>query len=247
MLRLISIVSQSGLPLIIRSVDAPGVALKARAMAIPDGEKFTGFKVGNISDRGMSHLMQFGTRPFMIEFILKSEKVQFQSNLEIINRQFCVFSLPSFIESLERRRNARYPVGDSLKAFLSFKRLETDPLDLASQPAFDSAWDMASMIPVSDISIGGVGVQFRFPVLKKIIDSAKPLESTTLWLPMMASSDVDVSIRWSRPVSESLVDEDGVSRVVKSVRLGIQFLNPSELQLNNIQIFIQRLSQADAI
>lgn len=221
--------------------------MKARAVAALPGEKFSGIKISNISDKGLQHLLQNGTRPFSIEFILKAEKVQFTSNLEMVNRQVCFFSMPQYIESLERRRNARYLIGENLRAFLSFERMQGDPLDHTSQPLFESAREMASMIPVVDISMGGVGLYFRFPVVHRLLDSTKSLESASLWLPMSSPSSMDVAIRWSRRVSEEIKEDDGGSRVIKATRVGVQFMNPGEQQLQGIQIFLQRLSQADAI
>lgn len=216
-------------------------------MAALPGEKFSGIKISNISEKGLQHLIQNGTRPFSIEFILKAEKVQFTSNLEMVNRQVCFFSMPQYIESLERRRNARYLIGENLRAFLSFESMQGDPLDHASQPLFESAREMASMIPVVDISMGGVGLYFRFPAVHRLLDSTKSLESASLWLPMNSPSSMDVAIRWSRRVSEEIKEDDGGSRLIKATRVGVQFMNPSEQQLQGIQIFLQRLSQADAI
>lgn len=247
MARLLELVGQSGIPLIIRSLNTPNIAVKARAIAQIPGVNQTGFKVSNISERGLEHLSRTSDGSFQIEFILRSEKVQFYSRLLIMGRQGGVFAIPSYLESLERRRNTRYGVGESLLAFMSFENLKVDPKDLSTQPIFESTKELGSLVPVSDISSGGVGLHFRFPSICTVMEAKRPIEQAFLWLPMMSPFAVDVSVRWHRRIKDQIQVEDGKIRKIRLFKFGIQFLNLAENQSQSIQMFIQRLSQADAI
>jgi hypothetical protein len=245
--RLLELVGQSGIPFIIRSLDVSLIAVKARAVTEIPGLNMAGVKISNISERGLQHLTQNSGGSFQIEFILRSEKVQFYSKILKINRQGCVFAFPDYLESVERRKNARFGVSENLLAFMSFKNLPTDHLDFAGPPIFESARDLASLIPISDIGLGGAGLHFRFPSVSRVVESARPVEPATLCLPMTAPTAIDVSLRWSRGLNDQVGAVDGSIRNIRSFKLGIQFLSLSESQLQNIQVFIQRLSQADAI
>ncbi len=245
--RVLDLVCQSGLPLIIRSTIAPGVAVRARALPKSPHEPFAGVKAGNISDRGIQHLGQYGRDLFQVEFILKSEKVQFFCTLQLVNRQFCLFSMPTFIESIERRKNTRLQVRENLQSYLSFQRWKTDFNDPLGQPMFESAIEFASMVPIVDMSVGGAGLSFRFPSILRDIEVARAMEPAELCLPLMAPTSLDVSVRWNRRVQSKMTSVDGGARVLTHFKVGVQFLNLSEKQVRDIEVYMQRLNHADAI
>ena len=64
---------------------------------------------------------------------------------------------------------------------------------------------------------------------------------------MSSPISIEGSIRWSKRVKEILPDDNGGNRVVRSYSFGVQFMNPSEELLKDIQVFIQKASQAEAI
>lgn len=245
--RLLDKVGHSGLPLLIRSLKVQSIAVKARALSSGGSSDSPGFKMGNISDRGLQFLTQNKDAVFQIEFTLASEKVIFTTKITNLTRQCCVVAIPKFIESVERRKSARVEPSENLRAYVGFERLAAVSNDYQAPPVFESSQDLSALIPVSDISVGGVALISRFPFVSRLIKTTTSSERAFLYLPMTAPIALDGSIRWNRQVAENTQAIAGQLRVITSYKFGLQFVDPNQTLQNHVQMFIQRLSQADAI
>jgi hypothetical protein len=207
----------------------------------------SGLCVGNISDKGMKYLAEQSEGFFQVEFVLTSAKVTFQSRLIKFNRQDCVLAAPAQLVSIERRKNSRYLVTGNARAFMSFESWDPLPNDLMNPPFWDSTKELGTLIPVADVAVGGISLTTRFPGVCRILDRGQAIESGKIHLPMIGALPIDVSVRWCKRLRESISDNDGKSRVHRLYKFGLQFVNMNPDLEKNIQIFIQRISQADAI
>jgi hypothetical protein len=245
--RILEKVAANGIPLIIRPLACPNTAVKGRAIPSSGPILSSGIRVGNISEKGMKFLAEQSSGLFQVEFVLTSAKVTFQSRLVQLNRQDCVLSAPGQLISIERRKNSRYQVTGNVRAFMSFQVWDPSPSDMINPPFWDSTKEIGTLVPVADVALGGVSLMTRFPGICKILDRGQAIESGQLHLPMMGNFPVDVSVRWCKRLRESMTESDGKSRVQRLYKFGLQFVNLSQDLEKNIHIFIQRISQADAI
>ena len=245
--RLLEQVAQSNLPLLVRALSLPAIAVKGRAIPIKGAIADHGFKIGSISDRGLKFLSENSSGGIMVEFVLMSSKVEFYTTIATLSEVECTVSLPNYLLSIERRKNARFQVAGNARAFMSIDSWEPDAEDLATVPFFESSSELGSLIPVGDVSLGGISLVSRFPSICKVFDRTPMEEIGQFYLPMSSPISIEGSIRWSKRVKEILPDDNGGNRVVRSYSFGVQFMNPSEELLKDIQVFIQKASQAEAI
>ena len=245
--RLLEKAGQTGLPLIIRVLSVPNVAVKGRAKLTNGGIALNGFKVANISDRGIDFLAKNGSGGIQIEFVLSSSKLMFHTSISHFSQSDCTFTTPSYLISIERRKNARFPIMGNLRAYMAMASSKPISLDLGAVPYFESSKDLAAILPLSDISLGGVALAYRFPSILTEFLSGKLSESAFLLLPMSRPIAMETSIRWSRKTTDIVTDVDGQTRMVGVYRFGLQFVNPSEELLKSLRGFIQMIAHADAI
>ena len=245
--RVLTRLGDSGIPLIIRAMAAPAIAIKGRAVPSTGSVLELGLKIGNISEKGIKFLAAHGKSGISVEFVLTSAKVSFQSELTMLGRQDCVITIPKFLESIERRKNARYAVTGNARAFMSIEGWQPHIRDLTSPPTWDSAVDFSSLIPLGDVSLGGISLVTPFPGITKILDGGQSIEKGTLYFPMTNGIEVECSVRWCKKVRENVVDKDGASRTTRLYRFGLQFMNPGYDLMQQVQILIQKISQSEAI
>jgi len=245
--RLLEKVAQSNLPLLVRALSSPTIAVKGRAVPTLGAISEHGFKIGGISDRGLRFLAANSAGGLVVEFVLMSSKVEFYTTMATLSKVECVVSLPSYLLSIERRKNTRHQVAGNARAFLSIDSWEPDAEDMATVPFFESSSELSSLIPVGDVSLGGISIVTRFPSICNVFDRLPMEEIGKFYLPMMAPIPIEASIRWCKRVKEVIPEDKGANRVVRFFRFGVQFVNPSDDLLKNIQLFIQKVSQAEAI
>lgn len=245
--RLLDKVAESGLPLMIRSVASPTISVKGRAISNGGSVRDHGLMIGNISERGIKFLVENAQGGVQVEFVLMSSKVVFFTSISHFNRQDCIVNLPAFLTSIERRKDSRYFVAGNNRAFMGISSFYPEIKDTATHPFFESSKELCSLIPVGDVSMGGISLVSRFPAACKFLDRGHTLNEAEFHLPLSPPIIVDASVRWCKRLKETVVDTEGKSRVIRVYKFGIQFMQPTEELLRSIQGFIQKLSQADAI
>jgi len=245
--RLFEKAGHTGLPLIIRVLAVPNVAVKGRAKLTNGGVALNGFKVANISERGIDFLAKNGSGGVQIEFVLSSSKLMFHTSISHFSQSDCTFSTPSYLVSIERRKNVRFPITGNLRAYMTTTPSKPGALDLGAAPFFESSKDLAEIFPLTDVSLGGVALGYRFPSILAEFSTGKLSESAFLLLPMCRPIPMETSIRWSRKTMDIVTDVDGQSRMVGVYRFGLQFLNPSDDLVKSLRGFIQMIAHADAI
>lgn len=245
--RLLEKAGQTGLPLLIRTISNPSVAVKGRAKSSLGPLNLHGFKVGNISDKGIEHLAKNAKGGVQLEFALSSMRVTFYSSISHFDRDDCTFTLPDFLLSIERRKNARFAVLGSQRAFISIPGWRPDATDPGLAPFFISSSELSALLPVADVSLGGLSISDKFPAICSLFGDVPLDKQIMLYLPMMKPLEVAVSIRWRRKTRDVVTELHGQSRLLNSYRYGVQFLRPSEELLNHMRGFIQMIAQAEAI
>ena len=231
----------------IRAISMPSLAVKGRAKPSPGPINSHGFKICNISQRGLEHLSQHGDGGVQIEFSLSNAKLMFYSTIAHFDVDHCTFSAPDYLLSIERRKSIRHPVVGSQRAFLSVCNWAPSVLDPGVAPFMESAAEMVSLVRVADISGGGLCIEERFPAICRVLDRPFEQYDVELHLPMMRPITTSVSLRWQRKSRNIVSELDGESRVVTSYRFGLQFMNPSVELIGAVKSFVGIISQAEAI
>jgi hypothetical protein len=245
--RMLTRIGDSGIPLIIRAVSSPSVAIKGRAIPSTGNVIDLGLKIGNISEQGVKFLALHGKKGVTVEFVLTSSKVTFQSEIVLLGRQDCLVGIPQSLDSIERRKNIRFNVTPNARAFLALNNHHSEERDLLASPFWPSAIDFGQLVPVGDVSLGGISLVSSFPGLVKSLDRGQSIEKGLIYFPMSHGIEVEIAIRWSKKVKETAVEKDGISRTVRQYKFGLQFLNPSAELLTQIHILIQKISRHEAI
>lgn len=231
----------------IRAISMPSLAVKGRAKASPGPVNSYGFKICNISERGLEHLSQHGGGGVQIEFSLSNAKLMFYSTIAHFAGDHCTCSAPDYLLSIERRKTIRHPVVGSQRAFLRVCDWAPRIFDPGVPPFMESAAEMVSLLRVADVSDTGLCIEERFPAVCRVLDRLLDQYNVELHLPMTRPIAASVSLRWQRK-SRSIVGElDGENRIVTSYRFGLQFRNPSVELIGAVKSFIGIISQAEAI
>jgi hypothetical protein len=245
--RVLEKAGQVGLPLLIRAMSKPSVAVKGRAKVSPGSIGMHGFKIGNISQPGLEHLSQHGGGGVQIEFSLSNAKLMFYSTIAHFSADHCTFTSPDYLLSIERRKSIRYPVVGSLRAFLKVRDWSPKIFDPGVPPFLGSAADMISLFRVSDVNQAGLSIEERFPAVCKVLDEPLKQYEVDLYLPMIRPIAAAVSLHWQRKSRNIVSELDGDNRIVTSYRFGLQFVNPSSELVSAVNSFVSIISQAEAI
>jgi hypothetical protein len=181
-----------------------------------------------------------------VEVIGMPSQVMFVTEIREKLGDGIVCSVPSSLVSIERRANARYKVTNSAMAYLSFSVWQPDEEDPSSPPFFEAYQGLAGLIPVLDISAGGVCIQSHFPAFMNVLETVALDTQAALHLPMSAPMPVQASIRWKRRIRNRII-EDESERYQMDFRIGVELADLQEEQRNKIRNYLRQLSVADAI
>lgn len=246
--RVLQRVAEGGLSLHIRTLQQVDTAVKGRAVARTLADIGQTFSISGISERGRAHLASTSQGGVQIEFVLMSTKIVFFSRvLEIIGSEIKV-SIPDYLVSMERRKDARFPVTVNTRAYVQLSNWHPDLKDLTVQPFLEYQRDIASLQHVGDLSQGGLSLVSRFPAMCRFLQRGAVLEKCNLMLPLTEPIPMVAEIRWSKRLRESIQDSNsGIPRMARIYKFGLQFINPSERLQSELQKFMARLVVADAI
>ncbi len=246
--RILSRVATSGLVLQIRALKKPEVAVKGRAIVAGQGiTSAEGFILSGISEKGKAHLLALTDGGFQIDFVLTNVKIVFYTNLLGLFGSGMRVSLPDFLWSVERRKDARFSVTASTRAYIRLDDLVIDQNDPSIPPFLGYQRDMATWQAIGDLSQGGISVVSRFPALCQILERGTVIKRSSLLLPLVPPVPVAFDVRWVKKVKESIQDLEGSQRTFRIYRFGLQFNNPSDVLVESVQRFMSKLLIADAI
>jgi hypothetical protein len=245
--RLLEKAGQSELPLLIRTLSDPKIAVRAQAKPSSRALDLEGFKVCSISARGLDHLVKKGKGGVQLEFPLSSLYMTFYSSISDLSVEECTFTIPNYIVSMERRKNTRFLVVGTHRAFVSIEGWEPSVDDSGVRPIFLASKETARLVSVGDISLSGLLLVERFPAICSVLDEIHSNHGATLYIPMMKPIAASVNVRWHRKTKEVITDLDGRSRFVTTYRYGVQFRDPTDELLSGIRGFIHMIAQAEAI
>ena len=236
-----------GCPLLIKAVSAPTASVRGRAFPNDNIEISKQLKIGNISANGLAHLAAHGSEGVQIEFILAAIKIVFVTTLSSFTGQTFLVNYPKFLESFERRKDARIAAVGNSRAYISLESWMPDSSDFSTAPFFESSKEFSSLILVGDVSAGGISLVSPFPAIRSAISVSEKLHSAFFHLPMQRPLKVMVSIRWAKKTVEIIKSEGDQDRSVTSFRFGVQFNDPSEAVKKSLKAFLATAALADAI
>ena len=246
-MRILLRVAESGLPVLIRAVSLPEIAVKGRATAPGEVLSGAGMKLTNISEKGRAHIALHAPGGVQIEFVLMSTKIVFYTHVLMVDENSANVAIPSYLLSIERRKDGRFPVTTSARAYLRVHSFQPDLRDLAAPPYFEHQRLSAGLIHVGDVSMGGISLISRFPAITRIFARNAVIDMAEILFPLSAPLHCSLEVRWTKKIRDGLPTEDGKGRMTRLYKFGIRFIDPKVEVVNSIQAFIHRLSQADAI
>jgi hypothetical protein len=248
--RILDRVIEAQLGVLFRWPKEPSVSVKGRVTAMFDfylegGKKAKGLRISNISEKGMRYI--WDKEVMQIEFVLMSTKVVFVCKIVSKDQNHVVVTAPKHLISVNRRKNERYPCTDNLTGLFRFDMFRPKWEDFASAPFFQHYSKMSGFIGIEDVSLGGVCISTTFPAINKLARRGLIDDSAELLLPMQKPVKAPVELRWIKRIKEHQKDDDGSVRQYTSYRLGLQFLNMNQELEQAIRMFIQQVTQQEAI
>ena len=236
---------EAGLQVLLRTKDQPGVAVRARAMRTLSGASMpTSFRVSGISLQGIHHLQ--GSDSVSVEFVGLSTQIAFTAKILAMSDGSLTVAMPAALRSIERRKNFRVATSASQAAFVTLSLWHADEKDAASPPVFPHLAKVASQLRVADISETGVCLLTRFPSVMNTITQGTIDDGAKLRLPMIAPKPFAFEVRWIKRIKETVVIK-GEPLDQRLLRVGAQFVDPSEDIIVSIRQFMHQISVADAI
>ncbi len=240
-------VAAAGSPLLIKAISMPEISVRGRALTNSTSGHSKAITIGSISVRGCEHLAKNISQGIQIEFVLASIKIVFVTTLIHFIDQSCVVNFPNMLESIERRKDARLPTLGNSRAYFSIDSWTPNPDDSATVPFFESTRDLLSLIPVGDVSAGGLSLVSRFPALCRILTSTGIITPALFHLPMHQPLKVTAAVRWTKKTTEILKDPGGRDRSIISYRFGVQLINQSDEISKQMRQFLASAAHAGAI
>lgn len=246
-LRVLERVASGSLSVQIRALGQVETAVKGRAVSLNNNGSLQNFSIGGISEKGRAYLSSLADGGIQVEFVLMSTKIVFYARLLQLNSSGIVVSIPSFLLSIERRKDARFPITVSTRAYIKLTDWYPDIRDPGVTPFFGYQRDLAVLQQVGDVSVGGLSLVSRFPAVCKIFQRGAIVDNAALMLPLTPPLPAKLEIRWVKRIKESIQDFNGQQRTTRAYKFGVQFLNPSEELQYELQKFMARLAVAEAI
>jgi len=182
-----------------------------------------------------------------IEFVLMAAKVTFVSRIMARERGGITVSFPAVLTSIERRKNARFPMTQEVLGYLRLSSWDPVEDDAGAPPVLSIYNDMANVLVLQDISLGGVCVSSRYPIMNQVLKRGLVDDGASIIAPMRAPFKTPFEVRWAKTVREDVKDRDGGTRTVSTFKYGLQFVSPTEEILVPVRQFIQMLAKAEAI
>jgi hypothetical protein len=248
--RILQRVSEAKIPVVlrVRGVDS-SISIKARAAAMVfDGSARSHVEFSAISAAGIS-MIETGVG-VQIEFATMATKIMFVAPVLERGIDRIRVGFPRSLISLERRSSDRFLCRDHLMAFVRFSLWEPEQLDVTAPPIYTPHLDIAPLLALADVSVGGICAISRFPSVCSALSRGVVDRDAQVLLPMQAPIPVTVEVRWVKKIKEHAtnVQTDGsLSLYSRFFRFGIQFKDQSDAFKVAIKQFTQQLALRDAI
>jgi hypothetical protein len=248
--RILLRVCEAKIPVVLRVIGAnSAIAIKARAQDLgvdSAGLRFVGFS--GISKAGID-MIEVGSG-LQVEFATMATKIMFSTPILQRGPSWVRVGFPKTLVSLERRSSDRYLCRDHLMSFVSFSLWEPKVTDVIGPPLYAHQQESAAMVPIADISVGGICAVTRFPSICNVVFRGVIDLQARVHLPMQPAIPVEIEVRWIKKIKEHLthVNKDApIALYSRFYRLGIQFRDPSDSFKIAVKQFTQQLALNDAI
>lgn len=243
-IRLIQRICLANMSAIMRPKNNPQLSIRGNFRNIINRtHNSDGFLVlGNVSERGLEKI-PVGT-VINAEIVGLSTKVSFLTKVMAHAAGGVAVLIPRELLSVERRQATRFPVKQSLAAFLKLSKWGPEINDVTAPPVFDLYRSVSGWISLGDISVGGCSIKTRFPSVLNLIETGFTDDHAELHLPLQTPIKIRIETRWQKRIRENVTNSE---RQFLEFRVGILFVDPPVEALLAIRAYIKQLSVADAI
>ena len=248
-IRIFRRICQSKIQVLIREPQNTSIAVKGRALDLQTlyygGQKKTGIVICDVSSKGLRYL--FDKETVQIEFVLLSSKIICNCQIIQIRDTEVIMSLPKTLYSTEKRKKSRYKTNEDAPAFIKLSIWKAPENDILAPPYFTQHKHLFELLPIIDISFGGVCFNSRFPSMlneleKGIIDS-----NASILLPMSSPMPVELVVRWIKTVKEHVKISSRSSISKSTFFVGCSFNFAQEEMMLKVKKYIQQIVKSKAI
>ena len=245
-LRILRKAAAGNLQIMMSPKDRQSLTLKGKAYGVEyqaseHSVRGRGIFISGFSQRAYAELKH--ARQLKCEFMLMSSRLVFVTKILRLKDQHLVVEIPSEFENVERRKQSRTHLSGSTKAFINLVDFVNH--SNAITPAFSQYSALRSMVPLADISIGGVCIYTYTPLLNSYLGMDFETDKAFLCLPMEVPIPVKIRIQWVRSEKELRPKEKKHHKQI--FKFGCQFIDLSEEAELKIKNLMSRIMQEDAI
>ena len=166
--RILKRICDASLQVMIKGSKLSAVAVKGRAACLIERDKFRAIRISNVSAQGMEFLQD--RSKIQVEFVMMSTKIIFISTILSRDENSLVVRMPSFLVSIERRKNARFGTTEDLASFLALSLWIPKVNDATAPPCYPHFEnDIGHYISIADVSMGGFCGITRFPQYSEVV------------------------------------------------------------------------------
>ncbi|NRA44005.1 MAG: hypothetical protein HRU09_03505 [Oligoflexales bacterium] len=248
-IRIFRKICQSKMQVLIRELQNPSIAVKGRALDLQTlyygDHKKIGIIICDVSSKGLRYL--FDKESVQLEFVMLSSKIACNCKIIQIRDAEVIISLPKTLVSTEKRKNTRYKSNQEAPAFLRLSIWKSSKGDALAPPYFDHHRQLVDLLPVMDISFGGVCFHSQFPAMSQNLERGVIDPHALIMLPMSPPVPVELVVRWMKTVKEHvrITSKDSISRA--NFYVGCSFNLHQEAMVYKIKKYIQQIIEAEAI
>jgi hypothetical protein len=242
--RILNKLCSSKVQALLRLKDDPALGIRCTFHVIEtiEGDRFV--SLNEISARGMERLSL--AQEVKVDVLGMPSRVVFSSPIASLQERTIQLVFPRYLASTERRKNTRYQTTVRHMAYVQLSSWTPERDDVTSPPLLPPYGDLASWIPVADISAGGICLLTGFPSLVGIAQQGKRDETSKLILPASPPLEIPLEFRWTKKTIQRL-KINGIEQSQIQYRFGIEFRDMSEPFKTRIRQFMRQLVMSEAI
>ena len=248
-IRIFRKICQSKMQVLVREPQNTSIAVKGKAFDLQTlyygDHKKIGLILCDVSSKGLRYL--FDKNFVQLEFVMLSSKILCNCQIIQIKDAEIIISLPKALYSTEKRKNTRYKTHQEAPAFLKLSLWKNLQDDMLSPPFFYQHRHLFKLLPISDISFGGVCFISHFPSMSKYLEKGIIDQNAFILLPMTPPIPIKLVVRWMKTVKEHVRVTSLESISKATFYVGCSFDLHEEDMIYGIKKYMQQTVEAKAI
>ncbi|MFK7826128.1 MAG: hypothetical protein AB8G05_18390 [Oligoflexales bacterium] len=248
-IRIFRRICQSKMQVLIRESQQTSIAVKGRAKDLQTlyygSNKKTGIVICDVSSKGLRYL--FDKETVQLEFVMLSSKIICNCQIVQIRDTEVIISLPKILYSTEKRKKSRYKTNQDAPAFIKLSIWEAPQNDVLAPPYFKQHRHLFELLPVIDISFGGVCFNSQFPSVSNNLEKGIMDSNAILLLPMSSPMPIEIVVKWIKTVKEHSRTPTKSSNSMSTFFVGCSFSLQKEEMMIRIKKYIQQIVESKAI